>query len=106
MLKTLKLPLQPTPEQHDGLLATMHRFNAACTWIAQQAHHTRTTNKIVLQKLVYYAVRDQFGLSAQLTIRASVRIARRSYLCIGGSCGVQAEGKRSVPVPARAISVS
>jgi len=49
MLKTLKLPLQPTPEQHDGLLATMHRFNAACTWIAQQAHHTRTTNKIALQ---------------------------------------------------------
>lgn len=34
MLKTLKLPLQPTPDQHDRLLATMHCFNAACTWIA------------------------------------------------------------------------
>jgi IS605 OrfB family transposase len=75
MLLTLKLPLNPMPDQQMPLLATMHRFNAACTWIATQAHHTHTTNKIALQKLVYYAVRDQFGLSAQLTIRAIAKVA-------------------------------
>ena len=75
MLKTLKLPLHPTPHQHDHLLATMHRFNAACTGIATPAHRTRTTNKIALQTLVYYPVRDHFGLSAQLTIRAIAKVA-------------------------------
>lgn len=75
MFNTLKLPLQPTPDQHAQLLATMHRFNAACTWIAAHAHRTRTINKIALQKLVYYTVRAQFGLSAQLTIRAIAKVA-------------------------------
>jgi len=75
MLKTLKLKLHPTPDQQVALRATMQRFNAACNWMATQAHGARITNKIALQKLVYYAAREQFGLSAQLVIRAIAKVA-------------------------------
>jgi len=75
MLKTLKLKLHPTPDQQRALLATMERFNAACAWIARQAHRRHTTNKRALQKLVYYATRERFGLSSQLVIRAIAKVA-------------------------------
>ena len=70
MKLTLPVKLAPTPEQHAVLLATMRRFNAACDAIAGTAFRERCANKVALQKLVYYDIRREFGLSAQLTIRA------------------------------------
>lgn len=67
---TLMVKIQPTPEQSTALLETMERFNAACNVIAEVAFRERTANKIRLQGLVYRDVRETFGLSAQLTIRA------------------------------------
>lgn len=67
---TLLVKLQPTTEQSVALLETMERFNAACNAIAEVAFQERTANKIRLQKLVYHDIRKQFGLSAQLTVRA------------------------------------
>lgn len=75
MLKTLKLKLHPIPDQQGMFLATMERFNTACNWMAAPALGSRTTNKIALQKLIYFATRQQFGLSAQLTIRAIAKVA-------------------------------
>ena len=34
-----------------------------------------TANKIEIQKVVYYDVRDKFKLSAQLTIRAIAKVS-------------------------------
>ena len=48
----------------------MERFNAACDWLGDVAFRERCSNKVVLQKLVYYDVRERFGLAAQLSIRA------------------------------------
>jgi len=48
----------------------MHTFNAACTWIAAYAYQERCASKFALQKALYYQVRQRFGLSAQLAIRA------------------------------------
>ena len=70
MKTTLKVKLLPTPEQHTALLDTMHAFNAACTWIAEYAYRERCASKFALQKALYYEVRQRFGLSAQLAIRA------------------------------------
>jgi IS605 OrfB family transposase len=70
MKQTLAVKLAPSPEQAASLLATMGRFNAACDAIAAVAFHERCANKVALQKLVYYEVRERFGLSAQMTIRA------------------------------------
>ena len=70
MKTTLQIKLLPSPEQHTVLLETMHAFNAACTWIAHYAYKERCASKFVLQKALYYEVRQRFGLSAQLGIRA------------------------------------
>lgn len=67
---TLMVKLLPTTEQHLALLETMERFNAACNAIAEVAFEHRTANKIRLQKLVYDCIRKEFGLSAQMTVRA------------------------------------
>ncbi|CAB1129485.1 protein of unknown function [Candidatus Hydrogenisulfobacillus filiaventi] len=72
---TLLVKLQPTPDQAAALRATMERFNAACNAIAVVAFRERTANKIRLQKLVYRDIRAQFGLSAQLTVRAISKVA-------------------------------
>jgi IS605 OrfB family transposase len=75
VLRTLKIRLNPTPQQHQSLLSTLERFNEACNWIAQQAFGGRVTNKIAIQKIVYYAVRERYALSAQMTIRAIAKVA-------------------------------
>lgn len=74
MKLTLPVKLAPTTEQHTALLATMRRFNEACDAIAETAFQEHCANKVALQKLVYYHVREQFGLSAQLTIRAISKV--------------------------------
>ena len=70
MKTTLQVKLLPSIAQHALLLETMHAFNAACTWIAAYAYAARCASKFVLQKAVYQEVRQRFGLSAQLAIRA------------------------------------
>lgn len=75
MLQTLMVKLDTYEEQHNALLETMHRFNEACNYIAVIAFEKGTANKIELQKVVYYDVRDEFKLSAQLTIRAIAKVS-------------------------------
>lgn len=48
----------------------MRAFNAACNYLADVAEQNSTVNKLKVQQLAYYQVREQFGLSAQLTVRA------------------------------------
>lgn len=74
MNTTLMVKLAPTPEQHALLLATMERFNEACNWIAEVAFEHHTAGKYKLQKLIYHAVRERFGLSAQMTVRAISKV--------------------------------
>jgi IS605 OrfB family transposase len=70
MMQTLKVKLEPTPEQVQAIRETMHQFNAACNFVADKAFELRTANKIELQKVVYYPIREQFNLSAQMAVRA------------------------------------
>src|SRR5487761_1792637 len=75
MKQTLLVKLAPTPEQHAALLRTLEQFNAACNAIAAVAFAHKCAGKIDLQKLVYYDVRRDFGLSAQMTIRAISKVS-------------------------------
>lgn len=75
MKQTLMIKLDTSEEQHKTLLETMHRFNEACNYIANIAFEKKTANKIELQKVVYYDVRDKFDLSAQLVIRAIAKVS-------------------------------
>jgi putative transposase len=75
MKQTLLVKLAPTPDQHASLLRTLEAFNAACNAIAAVAFAEHSASKIDLQRLVYYDIRGQFGLSAQMTIRAIAKVA-------------------------------
>ena len=70
MFLTLKVKLHPTEEQRRKLLSTMETFNAACDDISREAHEFKTFNKIKLQHRLYYRIREQYKLPAQLAIRA------------------------------------
>ena len=74
MKLTLPVKLAPNPEQHAALVETVHRFNAACDAIAETAFKESCANKVKLQKLIYYDIRERFALSAQLTIRAISKV--------------------------------
>jgi IS605 OrfB family transposase len=64
------LKLAPSPEQAQALLATMRACNAASDRVAEVAFTHKTANKIRLQPLVYRQIREEFGLPAQMAIRA------------------------------------
>src|SRR5262249_12049356 len=75
MKQPLIVKLAPEPEQHAALLRTLETFNVACNDIAGTAFAQRSANRIELQKLVYYDIRERFGRSAQMTIRAIAKVA-------------------------------
>jgi IS605 OrfB family transposase len=75
MKQTVLVKLAPTPDHHAALLRTLEAFNAACNAIAAVAFAAHSASKIDLQKLVYYDIRQRFGLSAQMTIRAIAKVA-------------------------------
>jgi putative transposase len=68
--QVIVLKLEPSPEQHAALLQTIEAFNAGAQYAADVAHEKRLANKIALQPFVYGELRDRFGLSAQMAIRA------------------------------------
>lgn len=70
MKLTLKLKLLTTAEQEQQLLETMEAFNAACNYVSNVAYENQIANQIELHKLCYYHIRDSFGLTAQLAVRA------------------------------------
>ena len=70
VLVTEMLKLAPSPDEADVLLATMRACNAAADRAAEVAFEYKTANKIRLQPLVYTELREQFGLSSQMAVRA------------------------------------
>ena len=74
MLKTLQIKLLPDDNQKDILLGTFKKFNEACNFVSKIAWDNKIYNKISLQKLVYYDIRNKFGLAAQLTIRVIAKV--------------------------------
>ena len=73
-VRTIACKLVPTPEQRAELDATLVAFADACNFIADVARSIHSSNKVKVQHACYHAVRDRFGLSANLTIRAIARV--------------------------------
>lgn len=72
--------------QKAQLLATIERFNEACSWLAIQAFELKTADDRRLQKLYYRELRDRFGLSSQQVIRVIGKVCEvykrdKSKLC-------------------------
>jgi IS605 OrfB family transposase len=70
MKLTLQLKLIPTPDQRTSLLATMHAFNAAASYAAEVGFRDHVFNQQSIHKRCYRELRDRFGLSAQMAVRA------------------------------------
>jgi putative transposase len=70
MMQTLKVKVVVEPEQAKALHETMHQFNAACNYVAEIAFQMHTANKIKLQPIVYHDIREKFGISSQMAVRA------------------------------------
>jgi putative transposase len=78
MKQVIVLKLQPSPEQHQALLATLQAVNRACQYVADVAYERRLANKIALQPLVYGTLRREYGLSSQMALLA-LRKAVEAY---------------------------
>ncbi|HEV2665396.1 MAG TPA: hypothetical protein VG324_10810 [Blastocatellia bacterium] len=71
---TLQTQLLPDGDQAKKLSATMRAFNTAADWLAGEAFRLKTANKVELQQLYYRQLRDDFGISAQMTIRCIAQV--------------------------------
>ena len=70
-----QVKLLPTPEQADALRYTLEQANAACRFVSDTAWETKTLRQYDLHHKCYQAIREQFGLSAQVAVRAIAKVA-------------------------------
>lgn len=70
MKQVIVLKLEPTAAQQHALLTTMQAFNEGCQYVGELAFQHHLANKIALQPLVYQELRNRFGLSSQMAVRA------------------------------------
>ncbi|KAB8145729.1 IS200/IS605 family element transposase accessory protein TnpB [Chloroflexia bacterium SDU3-3] len=70
-----QIRLNPSPEQHAALLATLTEANAACDAISSIAWQEHEFRRIPLQKLAYHHVKDSFQIGAQVLIRCIAKVA-------------------------------
>jgi putative transposase len=75
MRLTAVIQLLPTPQQADALKRTLETANAACDYISQVAWESKTFRQFPIHKLTYQAVRETFGLAAQLAVRCIAKVA-------------------------------
>lgn len=70
MKQTLVLRLETNEDQQRALRETIEAFNGACQHVADVAYTYRIANKLALQPLVYQELRNRYGLSSQMAVRA------------------------------------
>ena len=75
MKLTMQIKLLPSVEQAESLKKTISVFNEACNAISTIAWERRCFRQFNLHKEVYYAIKDTYGLSAQLVVRAISKVA-------------------------------
>jgi len=64
----------PDTAQANALRTAVERFNEAATWLAGVAFEQQCANKVELQKLTYYELRERFGLPADTAIRCIAQV--------------------------------
>ncbi|MDD4280954.1 MAG: transposase, partial [Candidatus Methanofastidiosa archaeon] len=75
MLLTIQAKVVTDIYAGERLLKTMEAFNKACNYISDFAWNAKIFGKIRLQQNLYYKVREQFNLSAQMTVRAIAKVS-------------------------------
>ena len=70
-----QVKLQPTAQQVDALKRTMESANRAANFLSTLAWDTKQFRQYDLHHAAYYAIREQFGLSAQAAVRVIAKVA-------------------------------
>lgn len=70
MRLTLQIQLLPTPEQARLLRDTMTRVNEAASYAARVGFEAKVFSQPSIHARCYYDIRQRFGLSAQMAVRA------------------------------------
>jgi IS605 OrfB family transposase len=70
MKLTLQLQLLPIADQKVELLATMEQFNEAASFAAKVGFEHKVYGQVSIHGLCYHEIRQRFGLSAQMAVRA------------------------------------
>ncbi len=70
MKLTMQLQLLPTADHKAQLLETMERFNEAATFAAKAGFEHKVYGQVAIHGLAYREIRERFGLSAQMAVRA------------------------------------
>lgn len=75
MKLTVAVKLTPTPEQARTLLRTLQCANDAANMVSEWVWQNRTFGQYAIHNSLYYRLRDEFGLSAQLVVRVIAKVA-------------------------------
>lgn len=70
MKLTAKIKLQTTDEQYAALLRTLEECNRATQYASDYAWEHKQFFRVPLHHATYYTLRERFGLSAQMAVRA------------------------------------
>ena len=75
MKQTLMVKLSPRAGQHKALLQTMERFNEGCNYASRDSFDSKTFGQLYLHHRVYRYLREHYGLSAQMAVRAIAKVS-------------------------------
>lgn len=70
-----QVKLNPTKEQAISLRKTLLAANGAAQYVSDHAWMAKTFGQYDLHHACYYAIREQFGLSAQMAVRVISKVA-------------------------------
>lgn len=75
MKLTAQIKLHPTDAQVESLKRTLEAANAAANYLSAYAWNYQQFRKYDLHYAGYYAIREEFGLSAQVAVRIVAKVA-------------------------------
>jgi len=75
MKLVINLKLVPDAAQQRALQETLERCNQSCNWLSGLAFKAEVFGQYALLKAHYYAMREQFGLTAQAAVRCIAKVA-------------------------------
>ncbi|WP_304459471.1 RNA-guided endonuclease InsQ/TnpB family protein [Alicyclobacillus sendaiensis] len=99
LTRTIRVRLEPTPEQAFALARTVEANRQALDYVSRVAFERRIRNAIALQRIVYRTIRNLYGLRAQMacTVCRTVAAAYKGMKS-NGNADTLAKFKHAKPV--------
>ncbi|WP_304595933.1 helix-turn-helix domain-containing protein, partial [Alicyclobacillus sendaiensis] len=99
LTRTIRIRLQPTPEQASALTRTVEANRQALDYVSRIAFEHKIRNRVALHRAAYRTIRTRFGLRAQMacTVCRTVAGVYKSMKSNGNE-DTPAEFKHAKPV--------